>query len=59
MDRLIVTLENHLTFKDKETGKILAIELINGHVERYDRTPTNNAKSQELFGADRMDQKKE
>lgn len=57
MDKLICVLENHLTFKDKETGKIVAIELINGHVERYDCTPTNNAKSQELFGADKMDHK--
>lgn len=54
MENLVCTLENHLTFKNKDTGKILAIELINGHVERYDCTPTNNAKSQELFGADRM-----
>lgn len=54
MDKLVCVLENHLTFKDRETGKIVAIELINGHVERYDCTPTNNAKSQELFGADKM-----
>ena len=54
MDKLVCTLENHLTFRDKESGKILAIEVINGHIERYDCTPTNNARSQELFGADKF-----
>lgn len=51
MENLIAVLENHLTFKDKTTGQILAIENINGHVERYDCSPTTNSKSQELFAA--------
>lgn len=50
---LIVTLENHLTFRDKETNQIRAIEVQNGHLERYDTELTNNARSQKLFGADR------
>ena len=58
IEKLVVVLENHLTFKDKETGKILAIELINGHVERYDCEPTNNTRSQELFGADKASETK-
>lgn len=54
MDHLTASLENHLTFRDKSTGKILAIEVINGHVERYDCEPTNNTRSAELFGVDKM-----
>jgi hypothetical protein len=50
MDRLVATLENHLTFRDKASGKILAIENQNGHLERYTCEPTNNTQSNELFG---------
>lgn len=56
MENLIASLENLLVFRDKTTGKILAVEHQNGTLERYSCTPTNNTKSQELFGADRMDQ---
>ncbi len=51
IDNLIAVLENHLTFKDRETGKILAIETQNGHLERYACEPSTNAHSNELFGA--------
>ena len=54
MDKIIATLENHLTFRDKDTGKILAIEVQNGHLERYDCSPMTNAQSQELFGAGQL-----
>ena len=54
MENLIAALENHLTFRDKTSGKILAIEVQNGHLERYSCEPTTNAKSQELFGADTL-----
>jgi hypothetical protein len=53
MEHIIAMLENHLTFRDKETGKILAIEHQNGVLERYSCEPTTNARSLELFGADR------
>jgi hypothetical protein len=52
MENLIAVLESHLTFKDKATGKIVAIEVQNGHLERYDCQPTNNTRSNALFGAD-------
>lgn len=50
MDKLTVTLESHLTFRDKTTGKILAIEDQNGHLERYSCEPSTNSFSKELFG---------
>jgi hypothetical protein len=53
MDNLIAVLESHLTFKDKTTGKIVAIEHQNGTLERYMCTPTNNTHSNQLFGADK------
>lgn len=51
----IASLENHLTFRDPETHKILAIEVQNGVLERYDCEPTNNTRSNRLFGADVSD----
>lgn len=53
MDNLVAVLESHLTFKDKTTGKIVAIEHQNGVLERYSCTPTNNTMSNQLFGADK------
>jgi hypothetical protein len=53
MNNLIASIESHLTFRDRETGAILAIEAQNGHLERYDCQPTNNTRSNQLFGADR------
>jgi hypothetical protein len=53
MENLIAVLENHLTFKDKATGEIRAIEVQNGHLARYDCSPTNNTCSNRLFGADK------
>lgn len=50
---LTASLENLLVFRDKETNKILAVEVQNGHLERYSCEPTNNARSEKLFGADR------
>lgn len=47
-------LENFLAFRDKDTGELLAVEQINGHVKRHDTTPTNNARSLELFGAEKI-----
>jgi hypothetical protein len=54
MENLVCTLENHLTFRDKTTGKILAIEQQNGHIERYDCTPATNTSSNELFGVNKV-----
>lgn len=54
MDKLVASLENHLTFRDKESGKILAIEVQNGHLERYDCEPTNNTKTNELFNVNNL-----
>ena len=50
MEKLVASLENHLTFRDKASGKILAIENQNGHLERYTCELTNNTQSNELFG---------
>jgi hypothetical protein len=50
MENLTASLENHLTFRDKATGKVLAIEVQNGHLERYTCELTNNTQSNELFG---------
>ncbi len=51
MDNLTASLENLLVFRDKKTNKIVAVEHQNGHLERYDCEPTNNTRTQKLFGA--------
>ncbi len=50
MDNITATLENHLTFRDKASGKILAIEVQTRPLERYDCELTNNTRSNKLFG---------
>jgi hypothetical protein len=50
MKNIVTSLENHLTFRDATTNKILAIEVQNGHLERYDCELTNNTRSNALFG---------
>ena len=51
MQNLTASLENLLVFRNKDTGKIVAVEQQNGHIERYDCKPATNASSNELFGA--------
>ena len=46
----VVTIESHLTFRDIDTHKIIAIEDQNGELHRYETTLMNNGGSQELFG---------
>lgn len=53
MDKLVISLENHLTFRDKATGKIVAIEHQNGELERYDCEITNHTRTYRLFGVDK------
>jgi hypothetical protein len=50
MIKLPATIEQHLTFRDDTTNKILAIEEQNGELHRYGCEPMNNGGSQELFG---------
>jgi uncharacterized protein YecT (DUF1311 family) len=50
MENLQVAQESFLTFRDKTTGKIMAIEDQNGSLHRYECIEMNNGGSQELFG---------
>lgn len=37
----------------RQDGKLIAIELQNGHIERYTTEETSRAKSLAIFGADK------
>jgi len=52
MNKLEVVLMNVLAFRDSETKQIRAIEIQNGHLERYDCELTNNTRTAQLFGVD-------